>query len=322
MAKRDYYDVLGVSRDASAAQIKSAFRKLARQYHPDVNKAADAADKFTEATEAYEVLSDETKRKQYDQFGHAATQGPAGRGASGPGAGYAGVNMGGVDFGEFFSGGGDGFSGMSLDDILQALGGGSTTRRSRHQPQPRKGPDLDYPITLDFLQAIRGVTTSIRCRRPDNGQTETIDVKIPAGVRGGQKIRVRGKGQPGPAGRGDLYILVHVTAHPYFVREGKDIVLDLPISFTEACLGAKVDVPTLDGMTRMTIPAGSSSGQKLRLRGKGIETADGERGNQYVVLRVVVPQDLSDEGKALLEQFAAAAGQDARADVPWREGKE
>ncbi len=315
MAKRDYYDVLGVSRKASAVQIKSAFRKLARQYHPDVNKAADASDKFTEATEAYEVLSDDTKRKQYDQFGHAVAQGPAGR----PGPGYANVNMGGMDFGEFFGGGGDGFSGMSLDDILQALGGGSAARRSRRQPQPRKGADLDYPITLDFLQAIRGVTTSIRCRRPDDGQTETIEVKIPAGVRDGQKIRVRGKGQPGPAGRGDLYILIHVASHPYFTREGKDIILELPVSFSEACLGAKVDVPTVDGMTRVTIPAGAGSGQKLRLIGKGIDAGEGERGNQYVVLRVIVPQRISDEGKALLEQFAATEGEDVRVDAPWQE---
>jgi DnaJ-class molecular chaperone len=314
MAKRDYYDVLGVSRDASAAQIKSAFRKLARQYHPDVNKAADAADKFTEASEAYEVLSDEAKRKQYDRFGHAAPQGSAGR----AGQAYTNVNMGSVDFSEFFGGGG-GFAGMSLDDLLEALGGGSATRRSRHQPQPRKGADLDYPITLDFLQAIRGVTTSIRCREPESGKTERIDIKIPAGVREGQRIRVRGKGQPGPAGRGDLYILVHIASHPYFTRDGKDIMLELPLSVTEACLGAKVDVPTIDGMTRMTIPAGSSSGQRLRLRGKGIDTGDGERGNQYVILRIVVPKELSDEGRALLEQFAAVETQNVRAHAPWQE---
>jgi DnaJ-class molecular chaperone len=314
MAKRDYYDVLGVAKNASAAQIKSAFRRLARQYHPDVNKAPDAAARFTEATEAYEVLSDADKRKTYDQFGHAATQG----GMGGGGTGYGNVGGRSVDFSEFFTGGG-GFAGMSLDDILQALGGGSTARRSRRRPGARKGADLEYPITLDFMQAIRGVTTSIRCRRPDDGQTETIDVKIPAGIDDGQRVRIRGKGQPGPAGRGDLYILMHVRKHPYFSRQGKDLIVDLPISITEACLGAKVDVPTIDGMTRMTIPPGSGGGQKLRLRGKGVDTGDGERGNQYVVLRIVVPQKISEAGRALLEQFDATDGGDPRANVAWKE---
>ncbi len=305
MAKRDYYQVLGVDRSATAAQIKSAYRKLAREFHPDVNKATDAAEKFTEATEAYEVLSDDAKRQKYDRFGHASNGGGFG-GPRGPG---------GVDFSDIFggqAGGGGGFMGMGLDDILQALGGRGRRRR------PQKGADLEYPITLDFLQAVRGVATAIRLRSGRKGETdETLDVKIPAGVRDGQKIRVRGKGQEGPAGPGDLYILVHVAKHAYFSREGRDIVVEVPVSITEAALGAKVDVPTIDGPTTVKIPHGTNSGQKLRLKGKGVGSAGDDRGDQYVIVRTVVPKDISKAGRQLLEQLAESEKFDVRADSPW-----
>ncbi len=302
MAKRDYYQVLGVARDATAAQIKSAYRKLARQYHPDVNKADDAQAKFTEATEAYDVLSDAKKREAYDHFGHAGEPSFAQRG------GKAGAGMG---FADIFGGGGN-FTGMSLDDILQALGGGRGRRK-------RKGANLEYPITLDFLQAVRGVTTSIRMRGGGAAETdETIEVKIPAGVGEGQKIRVRGKGQAGPGGAGDLYILIHITKHAYFSRTGLDIYVDVPISITEAALGAKVHVPTIDGITTVTIPRGTSSGQKLRLKGKGIHAAGDKQGNQYVVIRIVTPKNISDTGRQLLESFAEAESFHPRANLPWQ----
>ncbi len=312
MAERDYYEVLGVARNASAGQIKSAYRKLARKYHPDVNKSPDAQGKFTEATQAYEVLSDDKKRKMYDRFGQAG-----GPGSSGPAGArvYTSTGRGGMGF-DIFSEEGEGFMGMSLDDILQALGGGR--RGKRKAPQP-KGADLEYPITLEFLQAVRGVTTSIRIRggqRADHD--ETIEVKIPPGVNEGQRIRVRGKGQPGPAGPGDLYIRVHVATHLHFTRDGLNIYVEVPISITEAALGAKVPVPTIDGMTTVTIPPGTNSAQKLRLKGKGIGPAEDNRGDQYVVIRIVAPKSVSDAGRRLLEQFAETDNFDPRAHVPWK----
>ncbi|MHC4562587.1 MAG: DnaJ C-terminal domain-containing protein [Planctomycetota bacterium] len=322
MAKRDFYDILGVSRDASAGQIKSAYRKLAREYHPDVNKASDASEKFTEATEAYEVLSDSKKRKLYDQFGHAGLGGAAGPGPAGARvythAAGAGARGRGFNVSDFFEGS-SGFMGMSLDEILQSLGGGRTARKARGRRRPAKGADLEYPVTLDFLQAVKGVKTTIRIQREGGGTdaTETIEVKIPAGVREGQKVRIRGKGQAAPRGQaGDLYIIVHITPHAYFRREGADVIVEAPVSITEAALGAKVDVPTIDGMTTVTIPPGTSGSQKLRLKGKGIAAGNG-RGDQYVVLKIVVPKALSPQAQELLEKLAQVDDSDPRKDAPW-----
>lgn len=321
MAKRDYYEVLSVPRNATTAQIKSAYRKLARQYHPDVNKSPDAHANFTEATEAYEVLSDSKKRKMYDRFGHAGAPGFGGAGGRGGPRVYTGAGKGGSDFSEIFGGPdvGGGFVGMSLDDILAALGRGRSTGKGRRSTRMRKGADMEYPITLDFLQAVRGVTTTVRIRSEGpEGKTETIDLKIPPGVAEGQKIRVRGKGQAGPGGAGDLYILTHITKHPYFTRKGADMYVDVPISITEAALGAKVAVPTIDGMTTVTIPPGTNGAQKLRLKGKGVGSAGDPRGDQYVVIRIVVPNEISERGRQLLESFSEAEKFDPRANVPWK----
>jgi curved DNA-binding protein len=328
MAKRDYYDILGVRRDASADQVKSAYRKLARKYHPDVNKSPDASTKFQEATEAYEVLSDPEKRKTYDQFGRAGLEGDVGAGA-GPGGARtyrwtgrgAPGGGGGVRFQDIFGGGAGGgmsdFLGMSLDDIMEALGGGrpggaAGGRRARKA----RGRDLEYNITLDFLQAVRGTTVSLRLHRGE--RTETINVKIPPGVGEGSRVRVREKGADGPAGPGDLYIVTHVREHPYFRRDGRNLHVEVPISISEAALGAKVDVPTIDGMTTVTVPPGTPSGRRLRLRGKGVPAAGGKpRGDQHVVIRVVPPPEVPDDARKLLEQFDEAVPFDPRADVPW-----
>jgi len=318
MAKRDYYEILGVGRDADEAQIKSAYRRLARKVHPDVNKSPDASQRFKEATEAYEVLSDPEKRKMYDRFGHTV---PGSAGFGGRGGTYTWTSGpgGGVDFSEIFGGGSSGFMGMSLDEILGALRGRRSSRRSR-KASSRRGSDLQYEITLDFMQAVRGTTASLRIEAPgQSGKTETISVKIPAGVRDGSKVRVRGKGRDGPGGRGDLYIVVHIAPHPYFRREGDDVYVEFPISIVEAAVGAKVDVPTIDGMTTVTIPAATSSGKKLRLRGKGVaRPGRDQRGDQYVVIKVVAPRKVSPRGRQLLEQFAEAEQLDARTDVPWK----
>ncbi|MDY6914511.1 MAG: DnaJ C-terminal domain-containing protein [Planctomycetota bacterium] len=320
MAERDYYDVLSVARNATDAQVKAAYRKLARKYHPDVNKAPDAAAKFREATEAYEVLSDPEKRKVYDQFGHAGLAGKFGGAAGGepvytwrPGpAGGGGAYT--VDFGDMFGGRG-GFTGMSLDDLLAALGGAGPARRRR----PQRGADLEHHVTLDFTQAAKGATTSIRIRQPGGGKAETIDVKIPPGIREGSKVRVRGKGAVGPGANGDLYIIIHVRPHPYFRRDGNDVYVDLPISITEAALGAKVQTPTIDGMTTVTIPPGTDGGKRLRLKNKGVPAADGKsRGDQYIVIRVVVPHEVSARGKELLKELESIQKYDPRSNAPWK----
>ena len=320
-SKRDFYDALGVGKSASADEIKRAYRKLARKYHPDVNKDDDAPAKFREATDAYEVLSDADKRTTYDQFGHAAFDKSGGPGPGGfrPGGAGRPGGMGGfnVDFGGM--GGGGGFGGMGLDDILAALGGGRRQQR-RSRPAPR-GANIEHPVMLEFLQAARGTATTLKLQATDPRtgmrSSQTLEVKIPAGVRDGQKIRIRHKGEPGPGGQGDLIILCHVKPHLFFRREGDTVSIDIPLSFAEAALGTKVDVPTIDGTITMSIPPATPSGRKLRLRGKGLATAKGERGDQYVVLQIVPPAEMSDEAKAALEQFDTLADSNPRDDIPW-----
>jgi len=309
MARRDYYKVLGVEKDASAAQIKTAYRKLARKLHPDVNKAANAAEKFKEATAAYEVLTDPQKRRKYDRFGHAGPQGQrirtGPRGADPFAAGRP------FDFDEVFSA--SPFSGMSLKDLLAVLSGraGRAGRAGRRRDQPRQ--DMEYPLTLDFLQAVEGCTTRFSFQRPD-GKAERIDLKIPAGVREGSKVRARGQG----IGGGDLYVLIRVREHRYFRREGNDIYLDLPISAAEGAKGAQVTVPTIDGQATVKVPPGTSGGMRLRLRDKGVvNPKTKKRGHQYVVIKIVLPKNVSPKGKKLLEEFEKTDPFDPREGVPW-----
>ena len=304
MAKRDYYDVLGVARGASDADIKRAYRKLARKYHPDVNKSPDALDKFKEATEAYEVLSDREKRRMYDQFGHTGAPRVGGGGGGG--------------FQDFFSrGGGGGFMGMGLDDILQALRGKMSGAQT-HSPRREANLDIEQRVTIEFMQAVLGTTVPLLLRRrgADDAKTETLDVKIPPGVREGSKIRVRGQGAEHRGAKGDLYIIISVKSHPFFTAKGNDITVEVPISISEAALGARVDVPTIDGMTTVTLPPGTSSGQRLRLRNKGIDAASG-RGDQFVLIKIVVGKHISDKGRKLLEEFQDIEQPDPRKDVPW-----
>ena len=316
MAKRDYYDVLGVKRGATGAEIKTAYRKLARRYHPDVNKDKGAGDKFNEATEAYEVLSDGEKRSMYDQFDHAGPR--PGRGGGG-GAGFD------ASFEEIFGaasehasrpGSGD-FVGMSLQDILGALGG--ARRKPRRAGPKQRGLDIEYNLTLDFMEAVRGTTTSIRLTAPGaKGLSETIEVTIPPGLADGARVRVRGKGGHGPGGDGDLYIITHIRPHPYFRREGNSIHIDVPISFSEAALGARIDVPTIDGTMTVTVPPGTAGGKRLRLKGKGIRSVNGnDRGDQYIAIRIVPPPKLSAKGRQLLEELREIHPYNPRTDAPW-----
>lgn len=328
--KRDLYDVLGISRSASADEIKSAYRKLARQYHPDVNKAKDAPTKFNEVQEAYEVLSDIEKRKMYDQFGHAgvgAAGGAAGgggyagqrwpysggesgepgtytwsniggrpSGAGGSAGGASDFDMGSI-FEEIFGGGGGGGAGSAE---AGRAGRGGFGARAKARSKNSRGRDITHDITVDFLTAARGGTETLRVDR--GGSSQTIDVTIPPGIADATKLRVRGAGAPsaGTGGAGDLILTVNVGAHPVFRREGLDILLDLPLSITEAALGKTLSVPTLTGKADVTIPPGTSSGQKLRLRGQGIKTDAGEAGDLYVVAKIIAPKALSEADKEAL----------------------
>ncbi len=340
MAKRDYYDILGVPKSASADEIKRAHRKLVRQYHPDVNKDnKQAEEKFKEAQEAYDVLSDEQKRKQYDQFGHAGVNGGAGGGgdpfeafrrAAGGGGGSwrAGPNVtvdeidprdfsNAGDFGDIFEqffGGRGGFGPAGAGAAGRA--GGSRGGRGRgHPPPPDRGADIEHAVTLTFEQAARGVTLPLQISR--DGRLETIDVKIPAGVKDGSKVRLKGRGQHvAGAPAGDLYIVTAVRPHPVFRREDLDVLAEVPISVYEALLGTKVTVPTLDGQVTITIPPGTGSGAKLRVKGRGVHRGD-EKGDQLCVVKIVVPKDLGDDEKDLVRQLEARRPVDTRADLKW-----
>lgn len=319
MAKRDYYDILGVPRTASADEIKKAHRKLARKYHPDANKSdAGATEKFKEVQEAYDVLSDPEKRKGYDQFGHA---GPA-MGGVPPGGhdpfdafrragGRSGAQWragpGSSSVEDFDFGGGGGGNGGMADIFEQMFGGGGGGKRGRGGPQISKGEDIEHAVQLTFEQAARG--TQLPLRMQVGNRTETLDIKIPPGVNTGSRIRLKGKGQPAPTGRGepgDLYIVCQVAPHPVFRRENLDVYADVPVSLYDALLGAKVNVPTLDGDITMTLPPGTSSGAKLRVKGKGI-TKGTEAGDHYAVIKINLPRDLSDKAKDLVAQLRAEA---------------
>ena len=353
MNKRDYYEVLGVSKTATDAEIKSAFRKLAKKYHPDVSKEENAAEKFKEVQEAYAVLSDPEKRKKYDQFGHSAFQNNGG-GAGG----FQGFD--GFDFGDM---------GDIFDDILGGFGFSSNSRRSANGP--RKGNDVLYRMTISFDEAVHGCEKDINldtvdncpnchgeggfnsktcpeCRGsgtisseqrtmfgsflskttcpechgtgnifekkcPDcNGKgkirkSKTITVTVPAGIDNGNRLRLTGKGEAGENGgrNGDLYLEFTVKDHDFYKRNEDDIYIDLPLTITEAVLGCTKEVPTIYGNVELTIPSGTQSLDKLRLRGKGIENVNTKRkGDMYAVVKVIMPEKLTKEQKNLFESLA------------------
>jgi curved DNA-binding protein len=317
---RDYYEVLGVARTATADEIKKAHRKAARKFHPDMNKNNPAAtEKFKEIQEAYDVLSEPQKRQNYDQFGHAGVNaGPAPSGGSDPfrrargGGGSTWQANPNVTVEDFDFGGGN------YSDMFEQLFGGNRRgagRGSRAAPPPQqRGQDIEHPVTLTFEQAARGSMLPLQINR--DGNIETIEIKIPAGVKDGSRIRIKGKGQQGNGDPGDLYIITAVQAHPYFRREGLDVYLELPVSVYEALLGTKVEVPTLDGPVSLTIPPGTGAGAKLRIKARGIARGE-EKGDQYVQIKVAVPKDLDDQDKAAIEALEKKHPLNARADMPW-----
>jgi curved DNA-binding protein len=311
----DYYQALGVPRSATAEQIRKAYKKIARENHPDV-KPGDkaAAETFKQAAEAYEVLGDADKRKQYDQYGeafkHMKDGGPQGGPNPFTGGGFRG--QGPIDLGDLFGGE------VDLGDIFGgAFGGGGGAKTGRARTRSRRGSDIQSEITVRFQLAATGGAYDISLQR--DGKVDNLSIKVPAGVQAGQVIRLGGQGEPGTGGgsAGDLLITIHVAPHPYFKREGSDLLVEVPVSITEATLGAKVDVPTLDeGLVSLTIPPGASSGAKLRLRGKGIiDPKTKTRGDQYVVIKIVVPKNVNDRAKELLQELDREAPVNPRAGL-------
>ena len=310
MSNRDLYEILGVSRKATPEEIKRAYRKLAKKYHPDHNPDDPGAEqRFKEVQHAYSVLNDEKKRAQYDRFGEIGAgdfrTSPGGQQVYTWGPGGQQINV--EDLESLFSAFGGEASASPFERFFRQAGGG---RRRRQRPVPMRGQDVRRRINLAFEQAITGLTieVDVHPRSASGGKSETLEVKIPPGVEDGQPIRLKGKGAPGAGGGppGDLFLICSVRPHERFRREGRDLVIDLSVSMPEAALGAKVEVPTLDGPVTMTIPPGTSSGTRLRLQGRGVPAhGSTPAGNQYVILQVKVPKTLSEEQKRLMEAFGA-----------------
>jgi curved DNA-binding protein len=310
---RDYYETLGVSKTASEDEIRSAFRKLARKYHPDVAKDKKTAEeKFKQINEAYEVLSDPEKRRKYDQLGEnwnqpGGFQPPPQWGGGQPGGfRWGGGENGGVEF-EF---GGTGFS-----DFFEAFFGGGRGRSAfggfgQRGTMAERGSDVEADIMVTLEEALHGSTRQVSLRRAGSKKTETYQVKIPRGVREGQRIRLAGQGETGERGgkSGDLFLRVRLARHPDFSVEGSDLVHEVKIAPWQSVLGDQLIVPTLEGSARLKLPPGTQGGQRFRLRGRGLPGVSGQRGDLYVVVQISVPKKLSEREREIWEQLAQLHG--------------
>jgi len=321
---KDYYQTLGVARDASKEEIQKAYRKLARKYHPDVSKEPDAETRFKELSEAYEVLKDGDKRQKYDQFGSAWKQARQ-TGQAPPG--WDGVQF---DFGRGgggfrFEGGSQGFGGSGFSDFFDMLFGGQGGRRGAGggregmggfgtRGAALRGADQEASLTLTLEEAARGGRRGLSLSDPTTGGSKNLTVKVPPGVKPGGKIRLAGQGAPGPGGgpAGDLFLRVEVAPHPQLRLEGRDLHATVPIAPWEAALGGQADVPTLNGPATIKIPPGTSSGRRIRLRGKGFPQAKGAAGDLYAELRIVVPEELSEPERELYEKLKETSEFDPR----------
>lgn len=308
----DPYTTLGVARSASEKDIKSAYRKLAKELHPDRNKDnPKAAERFSEVTQAYDLLSDKDKRARFDRGEIDADGNPANPFAGMGGGGRSGGFGGGFNPGTGGArGGGFGAEDVDISDLFEGLFGGGGARQSRgfgggggfggmggqqhRPPPPRKGADISYRLRVSFIDAATRADQRITL-----ADGKTIDLKLPAGVEDGTQMRLKGKGEQGPGGAGDGLVTITVDSHPFFRREGNDVRLDLPITLVEAVEGAKVKVPTVDGPVMLTIRPGTSGGTTMRLTGKGFSGKDGKRGNQLVTIEIALPGDISELAKRL-----------------------
>lgn len=321
----DYYKVLGVRRDASQAEIQQAYRSLAKKYHPDVNpNDKTAAKKFQEVQAAFDVLNDAKKRELYDRYGSAFEYaGQAGPGGAAGGGDFSGQGFEDVDMSQFFGerfGGDPRFGGFAdVFEQLRRSGEGSRRRTRTHSfGGAPAGGDLHHAIEIPFRSAVTGDSVEISLRRP-SGKTETLKVKIPAGIEDGKKIRLRGQGEEDPftGTQGDLLITVKVAAHPFFTRSGRDLFVKVPVTVGEAALGAKIDVPAPGGTVSVRVPAGSTRGTKLRVRGQGVSTAGEKPGDLYAELVVVLPKEMDDASRQLLREFEERNAFNPRQDLRW-----
>jgi DnaJ-class molecular chaperone len=320
---KDYYQLLGVDKNASEKEIKSAYRKLARKYHPDVNANDKAAEeKFKDISEAYEVLSDSDKREKYNRFGDQWKAYSQAGGAPGGAGGFGGFPGAGGGYRVEYGGPGGGEA-PDLSDLFASLfgdaafagqsGGGRRTGSPfggggfRSAAPPRKGEDAEAPITVTLEEAFHGGTRALTLQTPSGNRR--VDVKIPAGVKDGQKIRLAGQGNPGPAGPGDLFLNVQISPNGKFERKGDDLYVDVPVNYLDAALGGKASVPTIEGSRlSMTIPAGTQTAQSFRLGGQGMpKLRDGGRGDLYARIKITVPKTLTPHERDVLTELRDAA---------------
>lgn len=297
----DPYDILGIGRSASEQEVKSAYRKLAKELHPDRNKDnPKAAERFSDITKAYDLLSDKGQRARYDRGEIDLEGNPANPFAGGGAGGFGGGRPGGSYSSQEFRGfGGDE---VDLGDLFEGLFGGGRAGPmgggprggGRGAPPPRKGADMAYRLRVPFVDAARLIEQRITLQ-----DGKTIDLKLPPGVESGTQMRLRGKGEPGPGGAGDAIVTIEIERHPVFERDGDRVRLDLPITLSEAVHGGKVRVPTVDGPVMLTIKPGTSGGTTMRLSGKGFSRKGGGRGDQLVTIQIVLPDDIGPLASAL-----------------------
>jgi DnaJ-class molecular chaperone len=320
----DYYKTLGIERTASEDDIQKAYRRLARKYHPDMNPDdASAKQKFQDVQTAFNVLSDPKKRELYDRYGssfEAAGAGPQPGGAWAGGGGAGGPEF---DFSQFFGErfGGGGAGGFDFGDIFEQMRGGAQApprggRKSRTARQ-RAGANLETSIEVPFATSITGGEARIAVER--GAKRETITVKLPAGIKEGEKVRLRGQGEPSPDGgpAGDLFITVQVARHPFYQRQDDNLTVKLPVTIREAAEGAKVDVPTPKGTVTLTVPPGTSSGTKLRVKGHGVTPKGRPAGDLYVEVQIALPPQLDAKSLSLIEQLDALHPYSPREKLQW-----
>ncbi len=319
----DPYQTLGVDRNASKEDISKAYREFARKYHPDLNPDDESAkQKFQEVQSAFDVLGDEKKRKMYDRYGAGFESMGGGRTGPRPQGWPGGGGNVEFDLNDLFGGGaaggaaGPGGAG-GFADLFKHFSRGGGTQAPPRGPSER-GSDLEYELKVPFATAVKGGTASVSLRR-GSGKNETISVKIPAGIDDGKKIRLRGQGEESPFGgpAGDILITVRVAPHPSFTRNGKRLDITVPVTLAEAVEGAKIEVPTPHGTISVTIPSNTSSGKKLRLRGQGVRPVNGEPGDLYATVEIVLPENLTDEQRQQLVKLAKSDTRNPRGQLRW-----